>query len=212
MNAAVAEALADPRIGPVSGEALATEAARWDEVETEAEAEREVEEARRGRAIEWATQTVTQGEILDAFCDYCRDELDDVDVLDATRAASALLAPRAQHGRDTRGVTRSASARRRGPGAPARPDRPEGDGALPRRRGPARPRRGLRPGAAGEDRRGALELFVYFEWFLRDLYGVKILPANAFTRASSSAGSSRSAWAEPPRRACTRIPPPWVGE
>ena len=25
-------------------------------------------------------------------------------------------------------------------------------------------------------------LFVYFEWFLRDAYGVKVLPAPAFTR------------------------------
>jgi hypothetical protein len=25
-------------------------------------------------------------------------------------------------------------------------------------------------------------VFVYFEWFLRDVYGVKVLPANAFTQ------------------------------
>ena len=25
-------------------------------------------------------------------------------------------------------------------------------------------------------------VFVYFEWFLRDAYGVKVLPAPAFTR------------------------------
>src|SRR4029077_7057203 len=42
------------------------------------------DEARRGRAIEWATQTVTQGQVLDAFRDYCRDELD---------AVSGLAAP-----------------------------------------------------------------------------------------------------------------------
>ena len=35
MNAAVAEALADPRIGPVSQDELETEAAHWDAVETE---------------------------------------------------------------------------------------------------------------------------------------------------------------------------------
>jgi hypothetical protein len=84
VNAAAAEALADPRIGPVSQDELETEAARWDAVETEVETEAEVEEARRGRVIEWATQTVTQGQVLDTFHDYCRDELDDVDVFDAT--------------------------------------------------------------------------------------------------------------------------------
>ena len=35
------------------------------------------------RPIEWATQTLTQGEILDAFARHCREELDDVEVVDA---------------------------------------------------------------------------------------------------------------------------------
>ena len=34
--------------------------------------------------IEWATRTVAQGEILDAFAAYCRDELDDVDPRECT--------------------------------------------------------------------------------------------------------------------------------
>src|SRR5262245_39993984 len=35
----------------------------------------------RERSIEWASQTVTQGEVLDSFALYCRDALDDVDVV-----------------------------------------------------------------------------------------------------------------------------------
>ena len=35
----------------------------------------------RDRRIDWAAASVTQGEILDAFSAYCRDALDDVDVL-----------------------------------------------------------------------------------------------------------------------------------
>ena len=36
----------------------------------------------RERRIEWAAITVTQGEVLDSFRDYCRDELDDVEVVE----------------------------------------------------------------------------------------------------------------------------------
>jgi hypothetical protein len=35
----------------------------------------------RARPIEWVTRTLTQGDVLDAFADHCRDDLDDVEVV-----------------------------------------------------------------------------------------------------------------------------------
>ena len=182
MNAAVAEALADPRIGPVSDEELATEAARWDEVETEVETEKEVEEARRGRAIEWATQTVTQGQVLDAFRDYCRDELDDVDVLAATPSRLELGWRRERSTVEIRAgflfcerLATEGPALLLGPVGPKATERFLADETL-RSRVALLDLERLEKIAAVRS-----SVFVYFEWFLRDAYGVKILPDNAFT-------------------------------
>src|SRR5205823_1417596 len=79
VNAATAEALADPRIGAVSEEELEAELARWDDDSASADGV-ELDDLRRGREIEWATRTLTQGEVLDSFAAYCRDELEDVEV------------------------------------------------------------------------------------------------------------------------------------
>ena len=73
---------------------LAGEAARWDEPADDDGPD--LDRVRRGRTIEWATRTVTQGEVLDAFAAYCRDELDDVEVIEQTPSRLvARLAPRA---------------------------------------------------------------------------------------------------------------------
>ncbi len=184
MNATVAEALADPRIGPVSDEELATEAARWDAVETEVEAEEEVEveEARRGRAIEWATQTVTQGQVLDAFLDYCRDELDDVDVLAATPSRLELGWRRERSTVEIRAgflfcerLATEGPALLLGPVGPKATERFLAEETL-RSRVALLDLERLEKIAAVRS-----SVFVYFEWFLRDAYGVKILPDNAFT-------------------------------
>ena len=182
MNAAVAEALADPRIGPVSDDELATEAARWDAVETEVEAEEEVEEDRRGRAIEWATQTVTQGQVLDAFRDYCRDELDDVDVLAATPSRLELGWRRERSTVEIRAgflfcerLATESPALLLGPVGPKATERFLADETL-RSRVALLDLERLEKIAAVRS-----SVFVYFEWFLRDAYGVKILPDNAFT-------------------------------
>ena len=182
MNAAVTEALADPRIGPVSDEELATEAARWDAVETEVEAEEEVDEARRGRAIEWATQTVTQGQVLDAFRDYCRDELDDVDVLAATPSRLELGWRRERSTVEIRAgflfcerLATEGPALLLGPVGPKATQRFLADETL-RSRVALLDLERLEKIAAVRS-----SVFVYFEWFLRDAYGVKILPDNAFT-------------------------------
>jgi len=182
VNAAVAEALADPRIGPVSDDELATEAARWDAVETEVEAEEEVEEDRRGRAIEWATQTVTQGQVLDAFRDYCRDELDDVDVLAASPSRLELGWRRERSTVEIRAgflfcerLATESPALLLGPVGPKATERFLADETL-RSRVALLDLERLEKIAAVRS-----SVFVYFEWFLRDAYGVKILPDNAFT-------------------------------
>ncbi len=57
MNAAAAEAIADPRIAAAPGE-LEAELERWDETTLEAEIdESELDAVRRGRTIDWAMRT-----------------------------------------------------------------------------------------------------------------------------------------------------------
>src|SRR5439155_5496097 len=43
----------------------------------------------RGRPIEWATQTLTQGEALDAFAAYC-EEIDDLELVERTPSSLGL--------------------------------------------------------------------------------------------------------------------------
>src|SRR5205823_12322637 len=43
----------------------------------------------RDRRIEWATQTLTQGDALDAFADYCA-EIDDLELVERTPVVLAL--------------------------------------------------------------------------------------------------------------------------
>ena len=71
------------------GPELESELARWDSASEEPD-DADLDEVRRGRTIEWATRTLTQGEILDAFATYCRDELDDVEVLESVASRLAL--------------------------------------------------------------------------------------------------------------------------
>jgi len=181
MNAAIAESLADERIGAVSEEEAATEAVRWDEVELEAD-EAELDDIRRGRPIEWATQTVTQGEVLDAFHDYCRDQLDDVDVLEATPSRLALGWRRERSTIELR--VGNLFCERLAVDGPALLLGPIGPKAVER----FLDHETLRSRVALLDLERLEKIaavrssvFVYFEWFLRDTYGVKILPEQAFT-------------------------------
>jgi hypothetical protein len=181
VNAAAAEVLADPRIGAVTEEELAAELTRWDEVELESDG-RDLDEIRRGRPIEWATRTLTQGEVLDAFGDYCRDELDDVEVLE--REPSRL----------SFGWRRERSAIELRAGFPFCERLAEaGPVLLLGQLGPKAAARFLDDESL-RSRVACLDLarlekiaavrssvFVYFEWFLRDEYGVKILPESTFT-------------------------------
>ena len=180
MNAAAAEALADPRIGAVPERELAAELARWDPVDAD---ETELERVRRDRPIEWAATTVTQGDVLDAFADYCEAELDDVDVLERT---PLLLSLGWRRERNTIEIRAGLAFCERLAG--------DGPALLLVPIGPKTVERFLAD-AALRSRVAVLDLarlekiaavrssiFVYLEWFLRDVYGVKILAESEFTR------------------------------
>jgi hypothetical protein len=132
----------------------------------------------RERRIDWAALSVTQGEVLDAFAVYCRDALDDVELVAASPTRLGLAWKR----------ERSAVA--------VADDLPQSEDptlvlteitvALVAR---------LLDDAALRSRIAVYDLarlekvnavrssvFVYFEWFLRDVYGVKVVASDAFTR------------------------------
>ena len=141
------------------------------------------------RQIEWASRTVTQGEVLAAFARHCRDELDDVTVLDVGEAHLVARWRRETSRLELHGVIQRASlASFSEEGAAtmllgdfseqleALADEFAGDPAL-------RNRVALLDLARLEKVNAVRSsVFVYFEWFLRDAYGVKLLPAAAFTQ------------------------------
>ncbi|HEY3205929.1 MAG TPA: hypothetical protein VGJ58_03150 [Gaiellaceae bacterium] len=134
----------------------------------------------RDVAIEWAALTVTQGEVLDAFAAYC-DDLDDV----ATVEREGTKLELAWKGRERSIVALGA-------GVPAASleeptlliadladelvERFLDDEALRARLAVYDLRRLEKINAVRSS------VFVYFEWFLRDLYGVKLLPSPGFTQ------------------------------
>lgn len=132
----------------------------------------------RARRIDWAAASVTQGEILDAFARHCRGELDDVDVLAETPERLDLAWRRE---RSSVELTETL------------PDREEPALVLTELTEALVTRllddAGLRARVAVYDL-GRLEkanavrssVFVHFEWFLRDAYGVKVVASDDFTR------------------------------
>ena len=140
----------------------------------------------RARTIEWATRTITQGEALTAFAEHCREELDDVEV--------AELAPTFLVATWRRETSRIELRERILPaelGATETPTLYLGE--LPEELDPL-----VDAFVSDESLRARVALvdlvrlekisavrssvFVYLEWFLRDEYGVKLLPAAAFTQ------------------------------
>jgi hypothetical protein len=181
VNAVAAEALADPRTGAVAGSELEAELARWDSGSEEPD-DADLDDVRRGRTIEWATRTLTQGEILDAFAAYCRDELDEVEVLESAASRLELGWRRERSAIELR--LGYAFCERLAENGPVMLLGPIGPKAVER----FLEDEGLRSRVALLDL-ARLEkiaavrssIFVYLEWFLRDAYGVKILPESGFT-------------------------------
>jgi hypothetical protein len=142
----------------------------------------DLDDLRRGRTIEWATQTLTQGEILDAFSAYCRDELDDVEVLEWSPSRLALGWRREQSTIELRlgyafceRLAQDGPAMLVGPIGPKAVERFVEDDGL-------RSRIALLDLARLEKISAVRSsVFVYLEWFLRDVYGVKLMPESAFT-------------------------------
>ena len=187
MNAAAAEALGDPRVGPITDDELEAELARWDPVEAD---EAELESVRRDREIEWAAETVTQGEVLDAFADYCEHELEDVEVLERTLLLLALGWRRERSTIELRaGLAFCDLLAAEGPALLLTPIGPQtverflDDEAL-------RGRVALLDFARLEKIAAVRSsVFVYFEWFLRDVYGVKVLAEAGFTQGLVARGN-----------------------
>jgi hypothetical protein len=132
----------------------------------------------RDRRIDWAAMSVTQGEVLDAFAIYCRDELDDVELVATSPTRLELAWKRERSAIEV---------------ADALPDDPEPTLVLTELTDALVTRLldddALRARIAVYDL-GRLEkvnavrssVFVYFEWFLRDVFGVKLVASDAFTR------------------------------
>jgi hypothetical protein len=121
---------------------------------------------------------VTQGEILDAFAAYCRDALDDVDVLGETPTGLELAWRRERSHIEVTDTV---------------PDRDEPTLILTRLSSSLVV--SLLDDASLRSRVAVYDLarlekvnavhssvFVYFEWFLRDAYGVKVVASDEFTR------------------------------
>jgi hypothetical protein len=192
------EALLDPRIGSLpapdaSGLDPDLVAVEGERVRLRPEARPEVElavaAAVRGRPIEWASLTTTQGELFDALAAHYRDELDEVElhaatptVLDAAwrreRATVELRAGLVE-------CDRLAAER------PAIVLGPLDDGLAQRFAAEPRLRERLVVyDLAALAKAGAVRssLAVFLEWFLRDAYGVKVLASAAFTQGLVSRG------------------------
>ncbi len=132
----------------------------------------------RERRIDWAALSVTQGEVLDAFAVYCGDALDDVELVAVSptrldlawrreRSAIEIADDIPDREEPTLLVT---------PLTDALVARLLDDGAL-------RSRIAIYDLARLEKVNAVRSsVFVYFEWFLRDVYGVKIVASDVFTR------------------------------
>ncbi len=132
----------------------------------------------RERRIDWAATSVTQGEILDAFAVYCRDDLDDVEVLAGSPTRLELAWRRERSSVEV---------------ADTLPEREEPTLVLTELTDTLVTR--LLDDATLRGRVAVYDLarlekvnavrssvFVYFEWFLRDVYGVKVVASDTFTR------------------------------
>ena len=184
-EAAALEACLDARLGPEQAGPIAGSLAGADAIDL---APFTVE-----RPIEWAARTLPQGEILARFAAHCRDELDDVEVAEE---APALLVARWR--RETSRLELRAGLVAFERLASADPtmlltDLDQADVDALAARFVAEP--ALRNTLAIYDL-GRLEkigavrssVFVYFEWFLRDAYGVKLLTSAAFTQGLIARG------------------------
>jgi hypothetical protein len=192
------EALADERLGGLPAADVPGELAPFVELEDGVARLREtrrreviaaLEEARRSRRVDWVGRSLEQGEVLDTFARHCDRELDEVELLGAEPSRLELRWRRELAGVELRVGT--VECERLAHEHPVLLLTPMSETCV---------------GRLAEDQRLAARLaicdlvrlekvnavrssvFVYFEWFLRDEYGVKLLPAAEFTRALVARG------------------------
>jgi hypothetical protein len=132
----------------------------------------------RERRIEWAAISVTQGEVLDAFATYCRDALDDVELVAESPTRLELAWKRERSAVTVAGEIPAgdeptlAMTELTEPLVTSLLDDPQ-----------LRSRLAVYDLARLEKANAVRSsVFVYFEWFLRDVYGVKVVASDAFTR------------------------------
>ena len=192
------EALLDPRIGSlpaaVAGaldpDLVITEGDRVRlRPERQPEVELAVTEAVRGRAVEWASLSTTQGELFDALTAHYRDELDEVELHAISPTALDVAWRRERATVELRAgfveCERLAAER------PAIVLGPLDDALSERLAAEAQLRdRILVYDLAALAKAGAVRssVAVFLEWFLRDAYGVKVLASAAFTQGLVSRG------------------------
>lgn len=196
-QAVILEALLDKRLAgvettspPEAVQALA--AAGLLDAESRARADALLAPWRTERRIEWAARTVTAGELLAAFAGHCQDELEDVEVIE--RAGDLLIA---RWRRETSRLELRAGFLGFEQLVSEVPTMLLGDVESDADRlveafvDDADLRSRLVVCDLGRlERIGAVRssVFVYLEWFLRDAYGVKLLPAAAFTQGLINKG------------------------
>jgi hypothetical protein len=186
----VLEALADPCIGSLAFDAELEEAAKEGLVVRDGDravlastardaVQATLAEKLRGRRIDW-TDRLTEGALLDRFADHCRDELDDVTLLGAHptrldlkwRGGEGTVELRAGLvGAEQLGGTHLMLT----PIDEALVNRFLDDEHLRGRIAVCDVTRLEKVNAVRSS------LCVYFEWFLREAFGARILPAEAFT-------------------------------
>jgi hypothetical protein len=185
-QAAALEALVDPRLGDSALPAETVALLRSRGPIDRAQAVAALEPWRAGRRIDWAARSVTQGELLSGFAEHCDRGLEDVEVLE--RADDVLVA---RWRRETSRLELRAGFVGFERLASGTPTMLLGDADADEERliGMLVDDAELRSRVAICDlarleRIGAVRssIFVYLEWFLRDEYGVKLLPAARFTQ------------------------------
>jgi hypothetical protein len=132
----------------------------------------------RERRLEWAAISVTQGEVLDAFAVYCRAALDDVELV---AESPTLLKLAWKRERSAVEVTDELPEREE----PTLVLTEITDGLITRLLDDAQLRSRIAVyDLARLEKANSVRssVFVYFEWFLRDVYGVKIVASDSFTR------------------------------
>jgi hypothetical protein len=185
-QASVLEALVDPRLGEAALPADVVSALRARQLTDPGAAAEALRPRRAARRIDWAALSIAQGELLAAFADHCERDLDEVDVLE--RDDDVLVA---RWRRETSRLELRAGFASFERLASSTPTMLLGDVEGDEERliqlyvddAELRGRVAICD-LARLERIGAVRssVFVYLEWFLRDEYGVKLLPSARFTQ------------------------------